>query len=416
MPATSKKPAPAPPATPPRDAGFGAALANYLFPAYVFLIVAGYFVLRSGVVAAKGNEITVDRALFAAVNAATLTGFQSTIGFEQYRDAGVAAMLLLTFAGTLFSFIVGALAVTRIARLPYTDWQVLRASVFFTAGATALGTLGLLPGRSVPEAIFLAASSFGNSGLHLGHLPPVNHWQTQLVVLPLAIAGGLGLPVLMELASIVVGRRSALSRHSRTVLTVYAGVYLVTAIVLVLVGLMAKAPASSEPVTAVVASASAVAVDARTLGLPLVPVGSMARTIQWVLILVMAVGGAPASTAGGLKVTCLAELFRGVGRSLRGQAPGRSFGIASTWLLAYAGIVAVALLVLLSTDPDVPADRMLFHVVSAASNVGLSFDPISTVGKGLYVLTLTMFLGRVVPLLIVWWQADTTTDGDTAVA
>ena len=86
------------------------------------------------------------------------------------------------------------------------------------------------------------------------------------------------------------------------------------------------------------------------------------------------------------------------------------------WVGIYVAVVIAALLLLLTISPEVPADRELFHVVSAASNVGLSFDTIATVGNGLYVLTSTMFFGRVAAWLVVWWQADTASEEQIAVA
>lgn len=437
-----------------------ASLVNWLFPAYVLMIMAGYFVLRSPGAAVAGNEITADRAIFTAVNAATLTGFQSSIPLEQYQPLAIATILGLMFGGILFTFIIGSLAVRRIAHLPWTAWQIIRASIFYTASASIIGTILLAPGRSVPDAIFLSVSSFGNCGLFTGHLPPIHDWQTNFVILPLAIAGSFGLPVLMELIALLTrksgalsskgfispspstpeegrgegsskneitsnskkaltltlprstGRGDKLSKQSSTVLTWYACVYLVT---LVLIFVFSSTTLGLR-FGSIFSASSAISANSRTLGLPLAAVGNLTRAMQWILILSMAIGGAPASTAGGIKVTALAELTRGIRQCLRGQSPSRSFAIAAVWIGIYIAVVIAALLLLLTISPEVPADRELFHVVSAASNVGLSFDTIATVGNGLYVLTFTMFFGRVAAWLIVWWQADTATDEQIAVA
>ena len=111
------------------------------------MILAGYFVLRSPGASVAGNEITADRAIFTAVNAATLTGFQSSIPLEQYQPLAIATILGLMFGGILFTFILGSLAVRRIARLPWSAWQIVRGSIFYTASACALGTIFLAPGR-----------------------------------------------------------------------------------------------------------------------------------------------------------------------------------------------------------------------------------------------------------------------------
>ena len=61
------------------------------------------------------------------------------------------------------------------------------------------------------------------------------------------------------------------------------------------------------------------------------------------------------------------------------------------------------------------ADRLLFLSVSAASNVGLSQDPVSMTGPGLYTLSAVMLAGRVAPVLVLWWMARTTRDSALAV-
>jgi Trk-type K+ transport system membrane component len=72
------------------------------------------------------------------------------------------------------------------------------------------------------------------------------------------------------------------------------------------------------------------------------------------------------------------------------------------------------LILMISSEPLVPADRILFLVISAASNVGLSHDPIAITGPGLYILSATMLLGRLMPLCVLWWMAQTTHDAELA--
>lgn len=389
-------------------------LANWLFPAYVVLILVGYFLLRSPAASHSGNEINVDRALFMAVNAATLTGFQSSIPLDQYQPLAIATVLGLILAGVIFSFIIGSLAVRRIARLPWTPGQIVRASIVYTVMASAIGTVPLLATHTFADAIFLAVSSFANCGLFTGAAPALSDWQTQFVILPLAFAGAIGLPVLMEIVACATRRGGGLSRQSITVLTWFAGIYLLG---LILLFLFSALPNSAKPGFGEALSiSSTLSLNARTLGLPLVAIGAIARARQWILILLMAVGGAPASAAGGLKVTSIAELIRGIRLALHGQRLPRSAGIAAIWCGVYCSTAGLVLLMFLTSNPEVPADRALFHIVSALSNVGLSFDTIATVGGGLYLLTATMFFGRVAAWLIVWWQADTAEDEQIAVA
>ena len=76
-------------------------------------------------------------------------------------------------------------------------------------------------------------------------------------------------------------------------------------------------------------------------------------------------------------MTTLTRIWSGARAAMRGDAPGRVFAIALAWLGAYGLVVFATLLALLATNPDQPADRLLFLVVSAASNVAfkISVDP-----------------------------------------
>ena len=388
-----------------RHAGGARDLVNWLLPVYVVLITAGYFVFRSEATMVRGNALSGDRALFAAVNAATLTGIQVSVGPDQFLQGGRIGVFVITALGAIFSMVIGGTAVVRIVRLPYSDRRIVGWAIATVAIATGVGWLALAGGEvSGFEGAFLGLSAFSNSGLHFGGLPSVWAWQTQLVIGPLAILGGLGLPALMEVVDRITGRRTALSFYARTVLAMTGGVYVVSMATFFTI-LLGGGHAAWQ---GALATASVAAIDARTCGLGYVFGNALPRAMQWVMVAVMLVGAASGGTGGGLKVTTIAELWRGVRRAMRGEAPGRVFGIAAVWAVAYSVTIGVALVFLVTVSPQTPADRMLFDLVSAIGNVGVSTDVLSLVGPPLYILSAAMFIGRFAPLLILWWVADTT--------
>src|SRR3954471_21111833 len=95
-----------------------------MFPAYIFMILVGFFALRTPGVMPAGNELNPDRAIFTSVNAATLTGFQLSIHPSEFFTPGKLIVLVLTVLGTLFTLIVGGLATKRILRLPWQDRRI----------------------------------------------------------------------------------------------------------------------------------------------------------------------------------------------------------------------------------------------------------------------------------------------------
>jgi trk system potassium uptake protein TrkH len=389
---------------------------------YVVLAWLGFAWLRHPGVMSHGQEINSDRAIFLATNAATLTGFQQAVGVTEFNVESIQGPLIiltLTLAGTLLALIVGGLAAVRALRLPYSDRQVVIAAITAELIAVLAGTAGLIgPDRPLLQSLQMAVAAFGNCGTILGKLPGLFDWRTHVLLLPLAVLGGLGLPVLMELYDAMFGVRP-LSRHSRVVLAWTGGSY-VCAFAILLTMLWPRPKQDLDPsmmplptqqhfgwteVRQSIAQSSILSLESRTAGFHFDLIKTAPRAAQWIVVVLMFIGASPAGAGGGLKTTTVHTLLSGSREVLTGRAVNRVFGIALVWLGIYASVVLVGYLLLLITQPQLPADWLLFMTFSAVSNVGLSHDVISSVGPGLYVLSILMLVGRVTPLLILCWLA-----------
>jgi trk system potassium uptake protein TrkH len=412
-------PRPAPPLDPAPDP---LGLLHKLIPAYLVLILVGAGVFKFGPVMAAGHEMSTVRAVFTAINAATLTGFPSTVGLEDFDEEGLlgpVTVLVLMVAGALFSMIAGGVAVVRILRLPYSPGQVVSAAfasllLAVLAGATCL----LSPDRRVFDSVFQATSAFSNSGLYVGRLSGASTVRGQAVLLPLAFLGGLGLPVLMEAFDRLTGSRRRLSTHARVVFATSALLYFAGTAAFFLMLASRRAPPGwpyESGWREALAAASATAINARGAGLPFEFASSFPRAMQWLLIVLMAVGANPAGTGGGVKATTVAQLIAGVRDALRDGVVPRAFGVAAVWLGSYCALVFAGLLLLVWRVPDMSGDQLLFLAVSATSNVGLAHDPVSIVGPGLYTLCALMLAGRLAPVFVLWWMARTAHDAEVAV-
>jgi len=394
------------------EPGAKPAAVMWLLCGFLLALPIGEWSLRQSV------EMNRDRSWFAVVNAITLTGFTSTIATNTYATGGRVVVFGLTIVGMLFSMIVGGMAVARILRLPYGDGQIARSAMWVSGILVVGGAIPLIAAGDAPfEAFMLSASALGNSGHYFGRLPGLLGWRTQAVLMPMSVLGGLGLPVLMEMGDALRGRRR-LSVHSRLVLKMTAGVYLVVFGACFLVQVVEEASSGAvrgmELIRAA-GSSSVAAVNSRTAGFPLEYAQDMPRVMQWIVILAMVVGGSPGGTAGGVKTTTVAELYSGVVGALRGRPAGRAFAVAATWAGLYMLMAVLVLILLLALAPQVAADRLVFETISALSNVGLSHEVVMMVGAGLEVLTLAMLLGRLAPLGVLWWMARTTREAEVAV-
>jgi trk system potassium uptake protein TrkH len=395
---------------------FGKELVNWLFPVYVTMIVVSIFAFLGKSIMVQGNAMSFDRAVLTVVNTATLTGFQQKVGPNFFRLPGQVLVLLLTVAGSLFSLIVGGLAVRRILRLRFTEMRIIQAAVLCECAALLIGVLG---GCGIHQTLLgglsQGASAFGNSGMALGTPFHVSAWQTHLIVLPMAVAGGLGLTVLMELADLLAHGR-ALSRHAMTVLAMSAILYIGGMLVLILLQWTAAhwALSSTGSVTTL-AWGSSLAINSRTAGIPFGHSLTLPSAVRWFTMILMTIGAAPGGTGGGLKVTTIAVIFLGTREILAGKSPAKALGIAMSWIGMYLGIAMLGLVMLLFVEPELRGEQVLYMTISALSNVGLSYDLLPDMPRGSFVLAALMMAGRMTPLLVLWWMADTTTDAEIAV-
>jgi Trk-type K+ transport system membrane component len=415
MPRTTESPAP--PRQPTLSWPQQRALAATLIVGWIALIGYGAIALRQPGVMVDGEQLAPSRAVFLSMNAATLTGFQQAVGINEFdpdSSRGPAIILTLIFTGAMCSMIVGGLAMVRILRLNYSVWQVVVSATLFLFLAAMGGSAVIIGhGTTLFDAIFQSAAAFANCGIATGPVGTVLDPSTYLLA-ALAVLGGLGLPMLMELYDALWGLRK-LSPHTRTVVKFSAGIYLAGFALLFLFQCPMERGVGWAIWRQAIASSSIEAINARTAGLHVEMIGALPRAAQWILILLMAIGASPGGTGGGVKSTTLVQLWRGMRNALAGRPVTREFGIAAVRVAIYVVIVLTALLTLLMINDEIAADQILFIVVSAASNVGLSHNPIAVVGVSLHVLSAVMFVGRLSPLAILWWMAETTDAAELAV-
>jgi trk system potassium uptake protein TrkH len=403
---------------PSRDRG--GELAWWLATLFLATLVVGVLVMRGGKTRVGGNELSIARAVFVVANAATLTGFRQDISANDLLPLGQAVVFALTIAGTIFALTVGGMALCRILRLPYRDRRLILAATICQVMVVLIGLIILSGGNAGRAwgAVVAAAAAFANSGLYVGSPPELLHWQTHVVILPLALLGGLGLPVLLEICDRLRGKKE-LSVHARTVLSMSAGIYLLGLVLFLGLQLLSwgnERELTFGEVRQALASSSAAVLATRTAGTALDFSDLFPSTVfQWLGMVLMVIGASPGGTGGGIKTTTLAELCAGVPRVLRGDTVRRAFGIAGVWVGGYLAIVFLGVLMILASEPNIPPDRVLFLVISAASNVGLSHDPVGITGVGLYTLSGIMLLGRLAPLGVLWWMAGTTRDAELAI-
>jgi trk system potassium uptake protein TrkH len=160
------------------------------------------------------------------------------------------------------------------------------------------------------------------------------------------------------------------------------------------------------------------AVTCRTAGFNAVDTAALQGVSKALTMLLMFIGGAPGSTAGGIKVTTAVVLVATVGAMIRNRdesefgwrtIPVRAVREAIVITVLSMTLVALVALVLNVTESANPAlvppqglsASLLFETMSAFGTVGLSVGatPLLSPG-GLGCLVLCMFVGRLGPLTL----------------
>ncbi len=336
--------------------------------------------------------------------------------------------------------------------------SMIRFVVIITFITEGIGAILLYPmfaetiesfGDRVFYCIFHAVSAFCNAGFALQGDSLIgyrNEWPVYFSIMPLIVIGGLGFPVLEDLvgwARSYLGKRQEthqggaivhphtrpirqgrrLRLHTKLVLTTTGLLIVVPTVMMFLFeswnwrsGAVAPdapgAPAMVEmPAGPRICGALFQSVTARTAGFNTVPLGreSMSNASHYLLMLLMFIGGSPASTAGGIRTGAFAVLVLGLISTLRGRESIEAFGRtvplevvrrASVVTIIMGMVISGIILALCVAESALLLD-ISFEAVSACGTVGLSTgltDHLTRAGR--IVIMLGMFAGRLGPLTV----------------
>lgn len=288
---------------------------------------------------------------------------------------------------------------------------VIEACVFVLLWARFLFGYRYEVGEAAWHAGFLAVSSFNNAGFALQSDSLMGYVSDPFVCLPIAAAiilGGLGFPVIMQLRKEF---RRPLHWTMNTKLVLWATVVLLLGGTVYITVIEWSNPATLgqfDPATRVLAGFFQ-SVQTRTAGFNSIDISGM-HSASWLgMDVLMFIGGGPAGTAGGIKVTTFAVLFFIMVTELRGEGAVNIFGkrlsrsvhrqAITVVIIAVAAVMTGTTLLLLMTDYRL--ELVLFEAISAFGTVGLSTGITFDLPDGAkIVLVLLMFLGRLGPLTL----------------
>ncbi|WP_186430973.1 TrkH family potassium uptake protein [Clostridium sp. BSD9I1] len=299
--------------------------------------------------------------------------------------------------------------------------KMVKYVLIFTFSIQLAGAL-LLSTQFIPEfglvkgiyySVFHSISAFCNAGFDLmGEFRSLTPYADNTVIIItigiLIIIGGLGFYVWQEIYNFKGLRK--LSLHSKVALSVTAFL-LVTGTVLMFI-FESNNPGTMKNMSfkGKILSSFFAAVTPRTAGFNSISTSDMTNAGVFLTIILMFIGGAPGSTAGGIKITTAGVLAMTVISIVKGRedteiykkrlAKDTVYKSLSITIIALALVITVIMLLSL-TEPSASLEYILYEATSAFGTVGMSLGlttELSFAGK--IVVGFTMYCGRLGPLTV----------------
>ncbi|MBP2374578.1 potassium uptake TrkH family protein [Paeniglutamicibacter psychrophenolicus] len=383
----------------------GAGFLEALFTATSAVCVTGLAVVDTATYWTRFGQVVI--LVLIQLGGFGIMSFASLLGVLMARRLGLrsriqaAAETKSAGFGDVRSVLLGVLRITAGTELVVAVLLTLR----FAVG------LGNPWAHSIWLGFFHSISAFNNAGFALFSDNLMGFVGDPWICLPIAAAiiiGGLGFPVLFELRR---HYRRPLHWTMNTKLVLGGTVTLLaggTAFICALEWTNPKTLGVLSTADKLLAGFFQ-SVMTRTAGFNSLDFGQMDPATWLGMDILMFIGGGPAGTAGGLKITTFAVLFFILLTEIQGGAAVNVFGkrlsrsvhrqAITIVLLAVALVIGSTMALMLMTD--IGLDRLLFETISAFATVGLSTGITASLPPaGQLLLVFLMFIGRLGPVTL----------------
>jgi potassium uptake TrkH family protein len=419
--------------------------------AFTAVILLGTALLSLPIATNDGKSTPILDALFTATSATTVTGM-STLDVETHWSLfGHVVIAFLIQVGGFgivgFASLVAILLEGRVSlktRLNATSeagskapnvrnllLNVLRIMLFFQVILATFLTWRFVSeydyslNDAMAHGVFHAISAFNNAGFALYSDSMIQFARDGWILVPIfttVFLASLGFPTIIEIRDrlgLKVAKllKSKPSYSMPKQWSLNSRIVLWASLALLILGTVAIAfiewnnPNTLGPLNPVqkIIDSIFASVMPRTAGFNSLDVSQMQPTSWLVSSILMFIGGASASTAGGIKVGTFVVLLYIVYTEIRGDTavnvgnrrlPRSMQRQALTIVSLYMFVIAGAVLVMRLTT-EFTLDQLLFEIVSAVGTVGLSTGITSQMpDHGKIILSLLMLFGRLGPIIV----------------
>lgn len=399
---------------------------------FLTLIIIGSILLSLPFANKAGQTTNYSDALFTATSAVCVTGLSTVTTATQWSFFGQLIIMILvevgglgfmTFAVMLSNFahqrmslgarmLTGeALNLNRPSQLRIVQLIIKLSLVVQLIGAILL-FIALKPrlgiGKGIWYSIFHSVTAYCNAGFDLfgPSLEQFNNNPYFLTIIMLLIgAGSFGFLVWRDLLTYHIHHK--LTLHTRLVLTVGIIILILSIIGFLISEQNLKQFDSNLNAVQRFFNTLFLAVTPRTAGFASIPYTKLSAASIVITIILMFIGGAPGSTAGGVKTSTIGILFLQSLATFTGKEASFShrrftrnnINRALTLFCSAILLIIFATLLLTMTQPLSPHNGIIeavFEAVSAFGTVGLTLGltpHLNLFGK--IIIIALMFIGRV---------------------
>ena len=413
--------------------------AKFFFLAYVITILIGGAILSLPISSASGEFTNPLDTTFTAASAVCVTGLVTKVTASYWSIFGKFVIIILIQLGGLgVVTAAGALGLILNKKFSVKDRlyiaeeknaatihgmikliRYVLATTFIIEGTGAV----ILAFKFVPEygffkgiaySIFHAISAFCNAGFDIigsnSLAKYVSDSHVSFTVMGLIVLAGLGFTVYKD---ILTNRKFTKFRlHTKIVLVMQACLIIVPALIFLIVEWTNPNTLKDLDVGGKITASLFQSVTPRTAGFFTIDQAGIKKATLLITMFLMFIGGAPAGTAGGLKVTTFFALVSATRAGLRKQKDVTAFRrripkdiIEKSMTIFMVSIIWVGLatVILTLSDGNNSLANLLYEVISAYGTVGLTrgiTETLSEIGK--ITIMFTMVFGKIGPLTMVY--------------
>lgn len=420
---------------------------------FLFIILSGALLLMLPISSNNGESVGFIDALFTSTSAVCVTGLVTVNTLTHWTVFGkIVIMFLIQVGGLGFMSLVTIILVILGKKITLKERFIIQESfnlshfhgmvvfvkkivigtlIFEGIGALLLSFVfirefGFING--IAKSIFHSISAFCNAGFDIVGDSSISNYSSNyivnFVIMALIIIGGLGFTVWVDVLKVFRNRTcklynirklfSGLTLHTKLVLSITTVLILFGWIFFFISEFNNKATLGNMRFDHKLLASLFQSVTLRTAGFCTIDQGGMNYSSQLMSVILMAIGGSPGGTAGGIKTVTVGVIVLSIMSVIKGNDSINVFkksisfytlqkSLSVFFMIICSIFISTMCLSFSEAGSTYNYEFMdlLFETTSALGTVGLSFGitpMLSSIGK--IVIAACMFIGRLGPVTI----------------